>query len=481
MAKFLVWDETVVNVEKTTAQRILHRPQRKERSIVFDKYWEGDECNFLKIVKTPTEYRMYYNCHAFWHAELYAPKIRIGMLVSQDGIRWERAKINKIDVNGDRENNVIKDSSEFDLDNFIIFYDKNPNCPLNEKYKALAMVQEPAGTMHLYCYVSEDGIDFRRGWSLFGPQPLTDKYRSDVLVFDSPNVAFWDEDKQKYVVYFRGIHDIPNNGAPGNDMDRNLGVRDIRYAESTDFKNWTQPQRLVFDKPDYPLYTNCVSKYGNVYIGFPTRYNERKEWDDSFDELCGAEERKGVIEKYGVPRYGLAITDCLFMYSYDGKSWRRFDEAYYTPGSEGDFTWLYGSCYPCIDFVETKDVNGEYGKLSLFLNSHTSDEVKCEMYRYEIRKDGFLGYYGDYDGKTLTTNALDITGDEMFVNFATSAAGHIQITLTDESGQVFKSQKHFGDSVNRKIKFDNKLSLLKGKIVMTVELKDAHLYSFEVK
>ena len=103
------------------------------------------------------------------------------------------------------------------------------------------------------------------------------------------------------------------------------------------------------------------------------------------------------------------------------------------------------------------------------------------MYRYEIRKDGFIGFYGDFEGKSLTTNSFDITGNEFFVNFSTSCAGYIKIILADENGQEIQSQRHTGDSVNRKIKFDKDISLLKGKVKMTVQLKDAYLYSFEIK
>ena len=483
MSKILLWDDKTVNTSKTTAQRIVHHALKKEKVMIFDKYWEGDDCNFFKLVKTPSEYRIYYNARAFHEIDKFDKTVKIALITSKDGIKWRRAKIDKIPVCGIAKNNIIKDSSEFPLDNFIVFYDENPDCPKKEKYKALAMVQEPVGVMHLYCYLSEDGIDFHRGWSLFGPQPFTDIYRDDILIFDTANVAFYDVTKKKYVLYLRGIHNIPNDhGAPGNDVDRNLGIRDIRYSESEDFINWTKPQRLVFDKPDCPLYTNAVSKYDeNVYIGFPTRYNEYKEWSDSFDELSGADKRKAIIDKYKVDRYGLALTDCLFMYSYDGKTWDRFDEAFFTPGSESEYFWMYGSCYPCIGFIEHKDENGNCYKLSLFLTSQTIKDLKCEMYRYEIRKDGFIGYYGDFNGKTLETVPFIINGKDLYVNFSTSAAGSIRLTLKDEQGETLRSQMHFGDSVARKIKFDKDISSLKGKVTMIAELKDANIYSFEIR
>ena len=42
------------------------------------------------------------------------------------------------------------------------------------------------------------------------------------------------------------------------------------------------------------------------------------------------------------PRYGTAVTDGQFMTSRDGRTFRRWDEAFLRPGPERRDNWLYG-------------------------------------------------------------------------------------------------------------------------------------------
>ncbi len=68
----------------------------------------------------------------------------------------------------------------------------------------------------------------------------------------------------------------------------------------------------------------------HTYIGLPTRYIERITWGDSFDELCGQKERRERMSRFE-PRSGLAITDCGFMASADGKKFVKYEEAFCPP------------------------------------------------------------------------------------------------------------------------------------------------------
>ena len=99
--------------------------------------------------------------------------------------------------------------------------------------------------------------------------------------------------------------------------------------ESDDFENWSEPVMLRYgDAEDSPLYTNNVQPYyraPHIFIGIPTRYVERIEWDDSFEELCGKEKRLDRMRD--CQRYGLVVTDALFMTSRNGVDFKKYDEA----------------------------------------------------------------------------------------------------------------------------------------------------------
>ena len=53
-------------------------------------------------------------------------------------------------------------------------------------------------------------------------------------------------------------------------------------------------------------------------------------------------------------REGLAITDCAFMCSRDGRNFKRYDEAFFKAGPEYGYNWVYGDCYPAKGFLTTK-------------------------------------------------------------------------------------------------------------------------------
>ena len=73
----------------------------------------------------------------------------------------------------------------------FIFYDTNPNCPADEKYKALVETEKQT----LDYYKSCDGVQFERVRTL-----------ADDGAYDSMNVALWDEKSQKYFLFYRGVH-----------------------------------------------------------------------------------------------------------------------------------------------------------------------------------------------------------------------------------------------------------------------------------
>jgi hypothetical protein len=113
------------------------------------------------------------------------------------------------------------------------------------------------------------------------------------------------------------------------------GLRAIRTATSKDFLHWENQQDLSYiDSPGEALYTNQVKPYHrapHVLIGFPTRYVERG-WSESMRRLPEREHREWRSK--ASDRYGMAITEGLFMASRDGVKFKRWNEAFLPPGIE---------------------------------------------------------------------------------------------------------------------------------------------------
>lgn len=461
------FDGALVNDARTTAEFLVHKPIRKGTAITFDAPWENGGCTYPNFFKDGDIYRMYYL--PFDNTSKY-----VCYAESRDGMHWEKPILNVCDYNGSTENNVIVVPSMVGcpFDNFMVFKDENPACPPEKKYKGI-MSLDRDGVHGLYVLFSDDGIHFSYG------DVVTTKG-----AFDSLNVAFWDKDAGIYRCYYRGYH-AP--GSTGFDEGNEETIRDIRYMESTDFKNWTEAKLLEFeDEEDVQLYTNLVQKYpraDHIFVGFPTRYYNRKAWSPNYDELCGKEDRLAIMQRTNLPRAGLAITDCIFMASHDGVHFKKYNEGWIAPGPENDVNWVYGDGYLARGFVEIpsdltdEGADKEYAFFSI--EGHRSPKP-TRLALYTSRLDGFVSMHAGVKEKMLVTKPFTFTGTNLYINFSTSALGYMYFTLVDTDGNRYTSCETFGDKVNRRVCFeDGVVEKLSGKpVTLEVRMKDADLYSF---
>lgn len=467
------WDEYLIDKKRTTATLRLNRPEKKECCFEFDQSNEMVSISYPCIVKDDNGYKMYYQP---WYEDL---KPYVCVVESKDGLNWHRPELNIFDRPDLKENNVVMNQVK---DGIFVFYDTNPKCPSNEKYKAIGSTTmiHPDGEnkTSLCCYVSPDGYHFTLS------HPMT-RYGT----FDSLNTAMWDG--EKYVCYFRSFHNLPGiDNSEILDMTQIykfkvwlVGTRDVRVSYSDDFKNWTLPELIKFDDDyDYPLYTNNVQLYdrSNIYIGFPARYIERKGIDANIEQMTSIDIKKAAAERIE-KRVGHATTDCIFMCSRDGKNWHRFNEAFLTPGYENMHNWIYGDCYLSYNLI---DSGKEY------YNMYTIDRKFSFGYsrpltRYEIRKDGFACLYADGEEKEVITKPFIYEGSTLHLNFETSAYGYIFISILAESGNQISSGESievFGNNIDRKVIFEDssKISDYSGKpIRLKFRMRDARLYSMK--
>lgn len=461
----LLWDNYLIDAEQTTARLKLHKLQAKEIVIDHNEPWEGDGCDFHCIVKDDGFYRMYYLGWETLDADAgtLAPRpIVVCYAESEDGLTWVKPKLGMCEFEGTKDNNIILDHHAASFDNFYVFKDSNSACPGEERYKGVALDRNDN---FLWCFTSADGINFNKAWR------MTDKG-----VFDSLNVAFWDRHAGQYVAYIRDFHDVPGD-------DLNAGIRDIRRMVSTDFKSWTDPVLLDFNGgDDYPLYTNVIQPYyraDHQFVGFPSRYVEKKQWTHCFDDLAGAERRKKRMKLH--PRLGLAITDCVFMSSRDGEKWQRWDEAFMTPGLETPYNWVYGDCYPAVGLIETtSDRPHAPNELSMYAYDNHWSGIPAKLRRYTMRMDGFVSRSATYKPCTIVTKPFIFAGSRLSINFATSAIGYVKIGLVSERAAL-DSVELFGDSLDKTVVFEEgDVAALAGEpVVMHIEMSDADLYAFK--
>lgn len=479
--RMLCWDDFIIDT-KTNIDIQMHHAVPTGDKVTFDNEWDGCCNGYCTFIQAGDMYYLYYRAmHYTYNADGtifrgYQKKTPYCIKASRDGKHWKNLFINKHEYNGETFNNIFH-SEERSIDNFIVGYDKNPNCDPNEKFKALSMggVNDIYGH-GLYLYVSPNGIDFTLKKKLALPGS-----------FDSANLFFWDEEINKYRIYYRGEHHrTPSDEKFDVEIKSNNIVREVRLAFTEDFETFDIKGELNYINSDeeQQLYTSGMVKYPrakSTYIGFPMRYIERWDGEDSFSEMPLAKRKEFMTRLFG--REGTVVTDCGIMFSRDGYNFKRFNEAFHTPGIENRNNWWYGDAVKCGGLIVTEsDLEGAPDEYSLFFieNYHIKNPY---LVRYTMRFDGFFSWYAKYDGGTVLTKPFTFSGNELEVNFATSAFSGIDVVICDEAGNEldgYKKYNIFGDSINRKVRFEKDLKELEGKpIRIKFTLRDAHLYSFK--
>ncbi len=477
--RFLCWDMSLIEKSENITVE-MHKPEKKNIALMGDYEWEGPHNGYAAVVNANGVLRLYYRADAM-RQRIDKDKIAgihgvICVAESRDGgITFRKPNIGKYEYNGTKNNNIIFDRTEKPLDNFSVFYDNNPACPKEERFKALCEINygnDNGGTKLLY-YASEDGLDFKEMYPL-----------SVRGTFDSYNVMVWDENTEQYFLYYRAFHTPEGEDRLSWRGARPNWLRHIRVATSKDFRNWTEHGRISFEEGQevYQLYTNQITKYyrANAFIGFPVRYNDRVAEQRNFHFMPLGDRHEAITEVYN--REGTAVTDCVIMTSTDGFKFNRRDEAFLTPGVENRNNWWYGNCYTVYGLIETEaEEDGAPNEISFYVGENY--RIKgVNFRRYTMRLDGFFSWNAPYRGGEVLTKRITVNEDEMRLNFATSALGGVTVSVCDENGDAldgYTSYTMFGDSTDRPVEFEKPLSELKGKTVrLRFGMKDAQLYSF---
>ncbi len=435
----------------------LHSPRSAGKVLVFDKPWEGvTSGNSVGLFQDGELYRMYYrgSSHAGYALEsllepgeevIPAHPYAACYAESRDGIHWTRPSLGILEFQGSKDNNIVwmgKGSGAF-----LPFRDSNPEAPVEERYKA---VGPDSGA--LYAFVSPDALH----WREMREEPiLTDG------AFDSPNLAFWDTVQKRYVAVYR---DFAN------------GVRTIKIATSSNFRDWTAGQWGEFgEAPAEHLYTNATRPYfraPHIYLAFPRRFHPWKTMGPFNQAHAGG------------------CSDAIFMSSRDTVHWNRYLEAFIRPGPHVR-NWSHRSNTPAWGLLATAP-----DEISLFVaRNYTFPSNHLE--RMVVRTDGFVSIHADHGGGELITRPLTFQGENLILNLATSAAGSIRLEIQDAGGNPLpgfaldESPLIWGDEIEHTVRWerthsgatsDKPLARLAGKPVrLRFVMKDADLYSLRFR
>jgi hypothetical protein len=435
--ELFVDDELVQSIKGLRLQ--LQTPRLAEVVLRKDRPYEDSTLFDPVLMLDEGRYRLWYRTN------FNQPPYYTGYAESADGVRWTKPSLGLVDFQGSRDNNLVWSSALGTGEPRVlsIFKDPRPGCPVAQRYKALCVVTE--GKRHgLRPLASPDGLR----WSPLRNEPVI----SDGA-FDSHNIAFYDQARDRYVAYYR---DFTN------------GVRHIKMATSEDFLHWTRGQFLDLGKtPPEHLYKNAATPYyrrPDLILMFPKRFLEQRP------------------APYGWKYPGLS--DIVFMTSRDGFHFRRtFMEALVRPGLN-PMNWHERAIEAGSGLVP-----GGPGEMFLCVVQHyRTDQVHIR--RAVFRQDGLASLHAGYTAGQLLTRPLVFAGSRLVLNYSTSAAGSLRVEIQDLGGRPLPARdlascrEIYGDELERVVTWESgsDLAAWAGKPVrLRLVMSDADLFSFQFK
>jgi len=430
----------------------IHHPRDEGPVLYFDKPWEGSFSTYTTIIKDGDQFRAYYRGLRIpidgdpSEVTCYAR--------SRDGIVWEKPNLGLYEIDGTYDNNVVLAHASPVPHNFSPFLDTNPNALAEERYKGVGGLHHSG----LFAYVSADGLI----WKKKQEAPVQQGW------LDTQNVVFWSEHEQLYVCYSRGL---TKGWEPGT-------IRIVNRATSPDFINWTPFVDMTFgDTPVEHLYTNQTSSYfraPHIYIAIGARFFPSKR-------IMTAEQAERLNFE---PRYFSDCSDVFLMSTRgDMKFTRTFMESFIRPGI-GLNNWGSRTNYPALNVLQTGTA-----EMSVYVNQDYAQPT-AHLRRYSLRLDGFASIAAPYKGGEALTKLFTFSGNELEINFSTSAAGEIRFEIQDENGKPIPgftledSPTIIGNEIARVVQWtgNRNLNELNGKPVrLRMVMKDADLYSIRFK
>lgn len=355
---------------------------------------------------------------------------------SRDGREWSFPDLGLLSVDDLRPNNAVLAHQPPYCHNFAPLLDERPDVAPQSRYKALAGTHRKGARAGggLHAFESPDGLR----WRLMRNEPVIDVPE---FAFDSQNVLFWSHEEGCYVCYFRTWQ--TSHGR----------LRTISRTTSPDYVHWSEPIAMDPNLPGEHLYTSQTHPYfraPHIYLALPTRFQ---------------------------PDRG-ASTDILFMATRAGSQRydRLFTEAFIRPGLDAD-RWGNRANYAAAGVVPT-------GAAEMSIYHAKSGQ------RYVLRTDGFISIHAATEPGELRTVPLTFTGNELLVNYSTSAAGRMAVELQQPDGAPIagftldEAVPTIGDAIEQAVAWRGgpDVSSLSGRpIRLRVVLQEADLFSFRFR
>jgi hypothetical protein len=465
--KRLTWDDSLF--ERSNGIRFeMHRPQRTgERNLVADKPWESWQMGGMSsLLHENGKFRLWYGVsHGIRNGEEYA----IAYAESEDGIHWSKPELGLVEYNGSTKNNLVVPFNSVVGQTFI-----DPEAPPAEKYRMLVAIYPPDPNVKRYLALlsSPDGLRWTK--------PDRNVVPAGDFALDTQSQAFYDRDRQAYVLYTRM--------GPWRQVGRTESKDPFAFPAPV---NVMQPE--AYEKADY--YQAGVTKYeqaAQAYFGLVPIFFHPGDAQGK-----AADGNPSLTFTYVSTPITVVAPDTIDLHlftSNDSIQWqRRGDHVPFVGlGPDGEFDgrslypgvgyavvgteiWLYYSAYTCTH-SESLDGPAPFEK---YLGTIT---------RATLRLDGFVSANAGHDGAEIVTKPLTFTGEHLELNVDCSAGGYLNVELQGVDGQpipgftLADGDRIYHNNIRKVVtwKGSRDVSSLRGRpIRMRLVLRDCRLYAFQ--
>jgi hypothetical protein len=360
---------------------------------------------------------------------------------SEDGIRWTKPSLGRVDFNGSTSNNlVVRKQAEAG-----VFKDPRDPDPAR-RYKMTTRLAESMAVRF-----SPDGID----WS---EAVLCPEIESPG---DTHNNALWVPELERYVLFTRLRSAVrPGVGTPANapeDIANRMArsIRTVGRSESTDFIHWTKAAEVFRGlEPTRQTYAMPVFPYAGIYLGLVAVFNTEAD-----------------------------TVDCELAWSPDTFRWERVcgGTPFIPRGKPGSYDCgcIYGAASPVL-----KD-----GKLQIYYlganGFHTSwREGSFNLARLDV--DHFAGYKHDNCSRPgrIRTRAAVLDVSELKVT-ADCGNGSLVVTAIDSGGRrIARSKPIHSNAIGAQVEWSDVADwqgVLNKPLQLDFELRGSQLFSFSTR
>jgi hypothetical protein len=159
---------------------------------------------------------------------------------------------------------------------------------------------------------------------------------------------------------------------------------------------------------------------------------------------------------------------------------RTFRQAFIRPGRD-EQNWGDRSTMTAYGIVQTGP-----DEMSVYYSQHYR-QATHHVRRGVLRLDGIASLHADAEPGELTTKPFRFSGKQLTLNYATSAAGSVQVEIQDADGKPLPgfasadAPETFGDKIDAvyRWKAGDDVSALAGKTVrLRFVVRDADVYSY---